>query len=134
MRDTWNVFLENGMRKVVVSVALAAIVCGTGFAWVNESARPDDPKSIKAVMKAAMKSGLAKKVAEGQASEKEKMEILNLMIDMVENEAPKGDATEWKMMAGTAMMNAAKVVVGREGAGEAFGKSIDCKACHDKFK
>ncbi len=123
------------MRKVSALIALAVIVCGTGFAWVNENpSMPDEPKSIKAVMKEAMKNGLAKKVAEGKASDEEKMKVLNLLIDLVENEAPKGDATEWKMMAGTAMMNAAKVVVGREGAGEAFGKSIDCKACHDKFK
>lgn len=85
-------------------------------------------------MKEAMKSGLAKKVADGEATDEEKMKFLDMMIDLVANEPPKGDDTEWKMMAGPVMMNAAKVVVGREDGAESLKKSMDCKACHDIFK
>ncbi len=123
------------MKIFRLLLAVAAVFVGSGFArFHNETKSAEDPKPIKAVMKEAMKSGLAKKVAGGEATDEEKMQVLNLLIDLVENEAPKGDETEWKMMAGTAMMNAAKVVVGREGAEEALGAAIDCKSCHDKFK
>jgi formylglycine-generating enzyme required for sulfatase activity len=93
-----------------------------------------DPASIDEIMNKAMKGGLAKKVASGKADDKEKLELLSMMIDLVENDPPQGDANEWKMMAGTVMMDVAKVVVGREGAGDDLSKSMNCKACHDKFK
>lgn len=116
----------------LLSVALG--VTGATFANWNEGRLADEPKPMKEIMEQAMKGGLAKKVASGQADDKEKLELLDMMIDMVAHEPPKGDAIQWKMMAGTVMMDAAKVVVGREGAGEALAKSMNCKACHDLFK
>ncbi|MEZ6093590.1 MAG: hypothetical protein R3C03_05035 [Pirellulaceae bacterium] len=123
------------MRFLGMLVALVAVVVGSGFAVVNNDvAKKEDPKSIEDIMKEGMKGGLSKKVASGEATDEEKLQMLSLLVDLVENDAPKGDEMEWKMMAGTAMMNAAKVVLGRDGAEESFKASIDCKACHDKFK
>lgn len=122
------------MQRIGLLVVLAAVVVGAAGAMVAELPTRKDPLSIGEIMEKAMKGGLAKKVASGKADDKEKLELLNLMIDLVDNEPPQGDANEWKMAAGKAMMDAAKVVVGREGAGEALGKSINCKACHDVFK
>ena len=87
-------------------------------------------------MKAGMagNTSLLKKVLSGDASAEEKMKLLDLLIDLVENDAPKGDETEWKMMAGMSMLTAAKVVAGREGAIDELKKATDCKSCHDKFK
>ncbi len=113
-------------------VALGAT--GATFAGWTEIRTADEPKPLEEIMEKAMKGGLAKKVASGQADDKEKLEFLDMMIDMVSHDPPKGDAIQWKMMAGTVMMDAAKVVVGREGAGEALSKSMNCKACHDMFK
>jgi hypothetical protein len=123
------------MRVVCALTAVLAVVVGSGFAYFDASlSKKDEPRPIKTIMKEAMKSGLAKKVAGGEASDEEKMQFLDMMIDLVANEAPKGDEMEWKMAAGTVMMNAAKVVVGREDGGEALKAAIDCKACHDVFK
>jgi hypothetical protein len=109
-------------------------VTGVSFAGWTESRTADEPKAMKEIMEKAMKGGLAKKVASGEADDKEKLELLDMLIDMVTHDPPKGDEIQWKMMAGTVMMDAAKVVVGREGAGEALAKSMNCKACHDLFK
>jgi cytochrome c553 len=119
------------MRRVL-TVALA-VVCVGGFAWANVFA---EKKTIKEVMKAgfAGDSSLCKKVVSGEANDEEKKKFLDLLIDLVENEPPKGDGTEWKMQSGTAMLAAAKVVTGREGSLEQLKAATNCKACHDKFK
>jgi|GEM_PF-799088 hypothetical protein len=119
--------------RLVSSIAMAAILL-LGFSHANSFNA--EKKTIKEVMKAgnAGNTSLLKKVLGGDASAEEKMKLLDLYIDLVENDAPKGDETEWKMMAGMAMLTAAKVVAGREGAIDELKKATDCKSCHDKFK
>ena len=119
--------------RLVSSIAIVAILL-LGFSHANSFNA--EKKTIKEVMKAGMagNTSLLKKVLSGDASAEEKMKLLDLYIDLVENDAPKGDETEWKMMAGMAMLTAAKVVAGREGAIDELKKASDCKSCHDKFK
>jgi hypothetical protein len=52
----------------------------------------------------------------------------------VENDAPKGEELQWKMQSGKALLAAAKVVAGREGATDELKEATNCKACHDVFK
>jgi len=119
--------------RLVSSIAIAAILL-LGFSHANSFNA--EKKTIKEVMKAGLagNTSLLKKVLGGDASAEEKMKLLDLYIDLVENDAPKGDETEWKMMAGMSMLTAAKVVAGREGAIDELKKATDCKSCHDKFK
>jgi Tfp pilus assembly protein PilF len=85
-------------------------------------------------MTKVMKGGALKKVMAGDASNEEKMMVLDMFISLSESEAPKGDAAEWKAQTGQVMNNYAKFLVGREGAAEALKAATNCKACHDKFK
>jgi hypothetical protein len=113
--------------------AMVVLLCVGGFALANNLA---PKKTVKEVMKAAFAgdSSLCKKVTSGEASDDEKKQFLSLLIDLVENNAPKGDETEWKMQSGTALVAAAKVVTGREEGLEELKAAVNCKACHDKFK
>ena len=126
------------MRKLHVAVLIGVLFAGLGFAYPVVDGNKDEVKkdkaSIEDVMKTAMKGGLNRKVVTGEATDDEKLQFLSLMIDLVENDPPKGDHAEWKSMAGAVVLNAAKVVVGREGAGDLLKEAINCKACHDKFK
>ena len=119
------------MRRVF-TLALATMFVG-GFALANNFV---PKKTVKEVMKAAFAgdSSLCKKVVSGQANEDEQKQFLDLLIDLVENDAPKGEVVEWKMQSGTAMLAAAKVVTGREGSLDELKAATNCKACHDKFK
>ncbi len=118
------------MRRFYFPVAVLCLSC---IALANNLV---ETKTVKEVMKAgfAGDSSLCKKVLSGESSDEEKKKFLDLMIDLVENKAPKGDEMEWKMQAGTAMVAAAKVVTGREGSLEELKEATNCKACHDKFK
>lgn len=122
------------MRYCTLVAIGCMLVVGLGFGFGTGPPAEEDVKPIKEVMAEAMKGGLQKKIVKGEASDEEKMKFLDMMISLVENDPPQGDATEWKMTAGTAMMNAAKVVVGREGAAKALAESTNCMACHAKFK
>lgn len=121
--------------KVVLSLLIAFAVVGGVIASGPSSTV--EKKSIKEIMKAANAGGensLFKKVPTGKATPEENKKFLDLLIDLVENDPPKGDGVEWKMASGTALLAAAKLEVGREGAAEELGKAVNCKACHDKFK
>jgi len=115
------------------SPAILALICISGIALASNLV---PKKEIKEVMKAgfAGNTSLCKKITSGEASDDEKKQFLDLLIDLVENNAPKGDETEWKMQSGIALVAAAKVVTGREGALEELTAAVNCKACHDKFK
>ena len=120
------------MNKKLTLIAMSLFCLGT-FAFAS-SFMP--AKSNKEVMKAgfAGDTSLCKKLASGTASDDEKKQFLDLVIDLVENDTSKGDAGEWKMQAGAVALATAKLVVGREGALDAFKAATNCKACHEKFK
>ena len=95
----------------------------------------DKPKhTIKDVMKSAHKEGLLKKVLGGQASEQEKLTLLDYYISLVENTPPKGGSQSWHNLAGKVTLAAAKVAVGREGATAELKKATNCGACHKQHK
>ncbi len=114
-------------------LGLVVVMCLGCLAVANTMA---EKKKIKEVMKAgfAGDTNLCKKVVSGEGTDEDKKKFLDLLIDLVENDAPKGDAVEWKMQSGKALIAAAKVVSGREGATAELKEAVNCKACHDKFK
>ncbi len=120
--------------RFAVAVLLVALVSSVAINTNTNNTTVEETKSVKDVMKALHKGGLHKKIMGGKATDEDKKKLVDLYIHLVENDAPKGDETEWKMTAGMAMMSAAKVAVGREDGLEAYKAASNCKACHDKFK
>jgi hypothetical protein len=121
------------MRKTI-GLAIAFVTLSSIGAWAVSYQPKPEAKSIKEVMKIAHKDGLLKKITEGNASDSEKKELLDLYIDMLEGTPPKGETNDWHLKAGLATISAAKVVLGREGAIEELKSSTNCKSCHDQFK
>lgn len=97
---------------------------------------PHAKHSIKQVMNEANKGkdSLLQKVTGGNASDAEKIKLLDYYISMVESKPKKGEMDSWHNLAGRAVTAAAKVAVGREGAEEELKASTNCKACHSKHK
>lgn len=96
----------------------------------EEGAKPKH--TIKEVMK--QHKPLLDKVAEGKAEKADKEKLLDLYISLVENKPPKGEQESWYMKSGAAVLAAAKVAVGREGAEAELKKAADCKGCHTDHK
>jgi len=114
------------MRRIFGLVALLGLVTTT---WLAARAADDKPKhTIKDVMKVAHKGGLMKKVADGNASDDEKKQLVELYESLAANKPPKGDDADWKTKT-DALLDAAKKVDGK-----ALQKAANCKACHEAHK
>ena len=123
----------------LLTLALSAAVVVGSFAFAQDSEEKQEaakPKhTIKEVMEQALKGNkLNKKVLSGDASEKEKLELLDLFVSLVENKAPKGDQASWQKFSGSAALAAAKVAVGREDALKELKTATNCAKCHKEHK
>ena len=122
------------MRITLLSITAIALLC-LGFNHTFNGNEPiSDARPIKEVMAETMKSGLIRKVVSGDATDEEKVKFLDHFIDLTENEPPKGEADAWATKTNRILALTAKVMVGREGAGEELKKEANCMACHKEFK
>ena len=90
--------------------------------------------TVKKVMGMAHKGGLLKKVTAGDASSDEKKQLLELYIALWENKPSKGDAASWTDKSSAAVVGAARVVLGQDGAEDKLKKAVNCGACHKIHK
>ena len=124
------------MRIVALSVASVFLGFMMAVAWADhhEAGANGAKYSIKDVMKKAHKEGLLKKVLGEEASEQQKLQLLDLYLSLLENEPPQGSEESWVIKSGTAIVAAAKVAVGRDGAVADLKSATNCKACHQAHK
>ncbi|MGI9472845.1 MAG: hypothetical protein ACR2NZ_15000 [Rubripirellula sp.] len=124
------------MSKKLVALMTGSLLM---FSLVTLPVLADDddsePKfSTKEVMKKAMKGGLLKKVASGDASEEETKQLHSMLVALSKNEPKKGDAESWKKMTGALVKASTAAVDGDPEAGAMLKKAANCKACHNLHK
>ncbi len=108
--------------------------CVSSVTVTAEEEEKEPKYTTKEVMKTAMKGGLLKKVAAGEASDEEKKQLHGMLVALSKNEPKKGEADSWKELT-SALVKAGKAAVdGTDDAGEMLKKASNCKACHDKHK
>ena len=122
------------MRSIAAVMALTVLVVGFSYSLAEDAETKKPKHTIKNVMKMAHKDGLLKKVSGGDASQDEKIELLDLYISLVDNKPKKGEADSWSKLSGAAALAAAKVVTGREDGVAELKKATNCKACHSVHK
>ena len=116
-------YMLSGMSLLLV---LAFIV------ETNAAGGKDKPKyTIKEVMAQAHKSGLWKKVAEGDADKADREKLAELYKALVENKPPKGDIEAWRKTT-TVMHKIAEKAISDPDAGKKL--KVNCGACHKMFK
>ena len=118
------------MRGLIAGsmVLLGAAFFFDGSIAVTGAGEKDKEITIKLVMQKAMKGGLCKKVASGEATEAEKKQLVEYFTGLTKTTPPKGDEKAWKE-ATTALLDAAK---GTDA--DALKKASNCAACHKVFK
>jgi hypothetical protein len=126
------------MRTVKYCLAATLAVGMLANVIATRAEDGDKPKhTIKEVMKAAHgggKNSLAAKVASGSASDEEKKELVELYGDLGKNTPKKGTPDGWKEKTDAVVKAAKDVEAGKEGAGAALQKAINCKGCHSVYK
>lgn len=120
----------------IVLLLAAALAAGVSAIRAQSDAKADEPakKSVKEVMKLAHKDGLLKKIIEGSAEQADKEQLLALYVDMWDAEPPKGSVESWNKLTGGAIVAAARVVVGKDGAVAELKERTNCAACHKEHK
>ena len=126
------------VAKIGLAIALASLLIAiqpSGMAQDKKDEEKTKPKhTIKEVMKKAHKDKLLNKVLDGSATDKQKIELMDLYVSMAEGKPPKGDKESWVKLAHGSVFAAAKVVAGREGAVAELKKATNCGACHKAHK
>lgn len=132
-----NSKLKFAIPAVAWGTFCVAVLGGAYLAPLALAQEGGEPKhSIKEVMKAAhnKESGVLGKVLSGEATQEEKIVLLDHYISLSQNKPPKGDAESWNKLTGAIVMAASKVVVGREGAEAELKTATTCAACHKEHK
>jgi len=121
------------MRKLLV----ASVVVILGGAVLSLTSGAQDKVAIKEVMKVAMKGGLAKKVASGDATDEEKKKLAGLFSALHDNKPPKGEQGSWDEKT-KALVDAANEVLAGKASGNEKLKELtaagNCMACHSAHK
>lgn len=112
------------MRQLL-SLSLAVCMAGATALAIAD----DAPKyTTKQVMKTAMKGGLLKKVAAGDASAEEKEQLHAMLVALASNTPKKGGEDSWKEKTGKL------VAASKEGDAAALKAAANCAACHKVHK
>lgn len=130
------------MSKTVQALLIALLAMAVSAIAVGQTDddKKEDAKKPKHTIKEVMKKGLKgkealnAKVLSGKATDKEKLELLDMYVSLVENKPPRGEAASWQKFSGTAALAAAKVAVGREGAMKELKAATNCAKCHKAHK
>ena len=126
--------MKKTQSLAIVAGLIAVAAVWQSIAWAQNAEAAKPKHTIKEVMEKAHKEGLLKKVAGGDASAEEKAQLLDLYVSMAECEPPRGDAAAYHKLATDAVMGAARVVVGREGAEGQLQRAVNCQNCHQAHR
>ncbi len=121
--------------KTLVAGGIVTLALVVALSPNQAGEKKAEPKyKISEVMKKGMKGGLAKKVAEGKATEAEKQELVDMFVSMHAHLPSRGERSAWEKMT-TSLVEAARASQkGDEQAGKQLAKLINCSACHKEFK
>ena len=126
------------MRKWLVLLFVFLMGAGTAAIVTRATAEGAAPKpkyTIKEVMQLAHKKlKLHPKVLKGQATEKEKLKLMELYIALWENDPPKGKKADWQKRVGDLMNAVCKVALGYPGAEAELKAVANCGGCHKPHK
>ncbi len=115
------------------SCLMVALVMGSMVVRADEGEAT--PKhNTKDVMEKAHKAGLLKKVVAGEASQEEKLALLDLYVSLAENKPAKGTPESWNEKTKAIVIAAAKVAVGRSDGSDLLKQATNCAACHGDHK
>jgi len=112
-------------------VAAAAAV-GLTFSATADDAHELIEKAMKEGHKG--KTSIVAKIKDGSASKEDIKKLQGWYTAMAKVKPPKGDAEGWKKKNTRLAALTGKIANGDEKAKKAFGKAVNCKACHNAHK
>lgn len=118
---------------LLLSVVAAVAVAGTVLMAADQE-KTTPKHTIKDVMANAYKAGLFKKVLTGDASQDEKLALLDYCVSLAENSPNRGSKESWSERTNAIVLATAKVAVGRDGSTAQLKNLANCNTCHNAHK
>ena len=126
------------MRKWFVFFFVCVLVVGTSALVVRATAEGSGPApkyTTKEIMQLAHKKlKLFPKVVKGEATETEKLKLLELFVWLRENDPPKGKKAAWDRRCNDLLAATCKVILGYKGAEKKLKQVSSCGGCHKPHK
>jgi surface antigen len=120
------------VRKMLTMAVALLVTVGALVSLSQAGPAPD--ATVKKVMKAAMKGGLLKKVADGKADEKQKKDLLDMFESLAKADPVSGEKASWDSKTKALVVAAQAAVDGKADSADLLKKAATCKACHDVHK
>ena len=117
--------------------AMIAIVAAAGISLAfNAMADDHGHELIEKAMKEGHKgkTSIVAKIKDGSASKADIEKLHTFYQEMSKVKPPRGDAKAWKKKTTQLANLTGKIAKGDAKAKAAFGKAVNCKACHNKHK
>lgn len=116
---------------------MVAVVAAAGLAFSFTALADDDGHEL---IEKAMKEGhkgktsIVEKIKDGSATKADIEKLHNFYLEMSKVKPPRGDAEAWKKKTTQLADLTGKIAKDDEKAKAAFGKAVNCKACHDAHR
>ena len=122
------------MKRIAVVVALAAFAIAVTIGTTGAIQEKKPKHTISEVMKKVHKGGLLKKVISGQASPREKGQLLDYYVSLYENKPKKGAEASWTKRTADLVVGAAKAILKQQDAVATLRSASKCASCHKVHK
>lgn len=120
------------MNRIRISTAAAVAAVGLTFSANADDAHELIEKAMKEGHKG--KTSIVAKIKDGSASKADIEKLHGWYKAMAKVKPPKGEVDSWKKKTTRIGGLLGKIAKGDEKAKKAFGKAINCKACHNPHK
>lgn len=118
--------------KHIKHIIAALVAVGFAFTASADDAHELIEKAMKEGHKG--KTSIVAKIKDGSASKEEIKKLHDWYVAMSKVKPPRGEVGSWKKKTTRIAQITGKLVKGDEKAKAAFGKAINCKACHNLHK
>ena len=131
MKQTNTTPRESIRSKIVAIVAAAGLTLALN-AMADDAGHELIEKAMKEGHKG--KTSIVAKIKDGSASKADIEKLQKWYQEMSKVKPPRGDAEAWKKKTTHLATLTGKIAEGNEKAKAAFGKAVNCKACHNAHK
>ena len=131
MKHTHSSHRKSLRLKIAALVATAGIAF-TATAMAGDAAHELIEEAMKVGHKG--KTSIVGKIKNGSASKADIEKLQKFYQEMSKVKPPRGDAEAWKKKTTHLANLTGKLAKGDKEAKKAFGKAVNCKACHSKHK
>jgi cytochrome c556 len=126
--------MNRPLRSLLSIAITGSVLAGLATGCATHSSKPK--LSSKEVMEKGFKgdTSLFKKISQGNGTQDDFKQLLNLSRELAKNSPTKGDAASWSDKTKALVTAAESLAQGKPGALDAVKAAANCKACHSVHK